>query len=451
MKYRLFQSNQHYLPLEPRDLPQMDEGMTADEALLPVHITKVNVESSLSVVNGDETLLDHLGAPKKMTANILKSQATTDLVNNVGAMMKDLEELGSLSLVETDERMAIEAEQGILKETIAKKNTGLKMNQYQDSIFKEMQSASSEKYGYIVWLLPNPDSETTVFKIIPESFDPMMLLINDGEKLKAAQKTIDEEEEETLQQINEQNVNLQESTKKQFIKQKRIKKKSSTAVHKSVKKMIKGAKEMMTAARSMLEKIKSGQVIECEDFTYDQNGITYEEIQYYRERTTLETIISLKANLYEQEYQFSSWEPLPLPALNEEDIKRIDEARQDHLDRAQRINSIAEAVLVKKGQNKDSADAFISGATKNKIKKTNAKKQKRQQNLNNLTNNILMNADGINCIDDGFILIALSFIFVRIILFYNIYYSLIKETSIVLQWSLMSKVFVYATVAMRNH
>jgi hypothetical protein len=132
---------------------------------------------------------------------------------------------------------------------------------------------------------------------------------------------VDVLDEATEQQQMPNNI-LSDKAKEALLKKKSKKKKS--AIHKSVKKMLTGAKEMVSASNSMNQKIEAGQVFQThnDEFCYNMNGLTENEVIYYNERNSLQKIIALKSALYEEAYRIP-WSPLPLPLLTEADQLRI--------------------------------------------------------------------------------------------------------------------------------
>jgi hypothetical protein len=404
MQYRLFSSNKQYLPSEPKDLV-LSEEIDIENNLMLAEVNQVSVPNSLSLVNGDETLLNYLGTPKNVTMNTFRTPNPTLLMSDIGAVIDDFIDLANLSIVEADERMSTEAEGIFLKKK--EKEAMQKINIYQSKVLKEMQATNTRSNGYIVWLLSPTEAElSTIFDLKPEPFDPSIFIT------KKNQDIVIEEDEEILQETaTDLNVNtvLNNKTKDALLKQKNNKKKATNEkVAKSVKKMINGSKEMISASNAMLNKIASGQVFMSSEFCYDMTGITDIERKYYEDRSSLEKIISLKAELYQQAYEIP-WSPLPLPVLSAADVQRIEDDRKEFAEKAARATAIGKKVMMKKGHD-IGEDKEIVGrdfeeekkkktAKKGDAKADASKKQKRQKKLDDLSNSILSNSDAINAIE----------------------------------------------------
>jgi hypothetical protein len=157
----------------------------------------------------------------------------------------------------------------------------------------------------------------------------------------------------------------------------------------------------------MLSKIASGQVFVCDEFCYDMTGITNSEIKFYQERSNLKSIVSLKADLYQEAYKIP-WSPLPLPMLSEADVRRIEIDRKEFEERAIKANALCKKVLLKKGHDKGEEEEIIpmtkepraSAADKKNSSGNNlSKKEKRKNKLNEVANNILENSAEFNAID----------------------------------------------------
>jgi hypothetical protein len=421
MQYRLFSSNKQYLPIEPKDIVIADD-LSIEQNLLPTHIDQVYVENSLSVVNGDEAFLTYLGTPKDVNLNIFRSPAPSALISDIGAIINDFINLAGLSLVEVEERMAKEAEEGILKESNkTKADSVAKINQYQAKMLKEMQSVSSRSNGYIIWLVPFKSNkkktdddilERSVFEIKPEPFDPSKLIVTESTTVPSTEDLMEDEDDEMLEHllIEDGKTKLLETTKEKILSEKQ-KKNKELRVSKVVRKLITGAKEMTRAASSMLSKIASGQVFMCNEFCYDMTAITNLELIFYKERSNLKTIVALKADLYQEAYKIP-WSPLPLPALSEADKQRIENDRKEFEERAAKANALCEKVLLKKGFDKGEFEEFVprtdqpktTAGRKNTVNNSSTNKnltkaEKRKNKLNDVANNILQNSGDLNALD----------------------------------------------------
>lgn len=339
MQYKLFSTHTHWLPLAPKcpvfisketedgSMPSMfrqleRQGVLADSIVIP---------DSMGAIGGEITFMKFLKLDTIDLNKLLKDESLSEKLSVWKFIKDELQKKSHQSLADQVARMELEATGVIVTE---KKD-------YRDFILKSLINTSTNSVGYIIWLnhKQNDPNFPSIWQLSPSALNPLTIQPNIMENLNKKTKTDDDEDEEN--NIEKENITDRNRTMMAYATRN-----ISVA---SGKRALTGAKQIAKTARQVLKHLEIGTynlLEEDKGFSFQDQAITIQEVNFYRSRNTPAKVLELCIKEFENA---EKWDLLPLPIWTVDELAMLEERVQSSEENIQKTIQMCDTVLVRKG------------------------------------------------------------------------------------------------------
>lgn len=402
MQYKLFSTSKEWLPKPPENYritvpvtsSDADTAVTdTAEDTLEKDAANISLPKHLPLTGGSTCFQEQLKIANKQGDDLV---AVRDTIDNFHAVFKDLDGLSELGLAQHEQRFNAEADYGDFSYGSSRGDF-----EYLTEAETRMIASSDADTGFIVWLnyvKGKSKKDTPAFSDIVgnktalehvtatiESFDPSDLL-----NLLSAPKTAgtagiesdeDDNGEDSESDADDGNAGKSSSGKIVVHRSTRPTKGKAKNKNKSIpakfKKMHNGAKQIAKTAAQMLGKVKNNSVAvgsKGSKFQYKFAQLTPEELEFYNERSTLDSVLKLTANIYAQA---DPWYPFPPNEVLSPEAILLQQRQKDKHDKdIASAEDLAKNVLTKNKYGNDPNAPIVVGAT---VKSTVSEKANRKE------------------------------------------------------------------------